>query len=517
MGSSGSKSSGADAGLAKVCDGVRKRVGDLVLTGRYHRLPKRLSDDYAVESKVLGAGYNGQVFLAKSKATDAKFAVKGFKLNGVSSEKKEELEAEAEIFLSLDHPHVCRLVDVYESESELSLVMECMGGGELFDRVTEQKKFSERDAADATWQMLLAINYIHNHGIVHRDLKLENFLYDEKDSKHLKLIDFGFSKIWDTNVKMKLSCGTLAYVAPEVLAKSYTSKCDLWSLGVISFILLAGYMPFSGGQAAQIKAIQEGRYHIKKVVWDKISEQGCGFVRALLEVDATKRLTAEQALQHAWIVNREEMSSDLNVDQGIVDSLAAFAQASQFRRACMSLMAWSLSNDERAQVRQAFIELDLDKTGTIKCGELKTVLQEKFHIDCQQATTIFAALDTNNDHEIHYSDFLAAMVSSRIQMHDSLVEGAFRRFDSDNSGFITGENIKVVLGPSVSQEEVDKMLAEADTTKDGQISLQEFMEYIKSDVNDGHSNAAAMLIDQQIGLEGVSPEVPNMVAKPQVK
>merc|ERR1740117_2836405 len=105
-----------------------------------------------------------------------------------------------------------------------------MDGGELFDRVIELKRFSEQDAADAVWQMLLSLNYIHSHGIVHRDLKLENFLYEKKDGRHLKLIDFGFSKIWDPNIAMQLSCGTLSYVAPEVLRKKYTSQCDLRSL-----------------------------------------------------------------------------------------------------------------------------------------------------------------------------------------------------------------------------------------------------------------------------------------------
>merc|ERR1719265_396241 len=112
----------------------------------------------------------------------------------------------------------------------MHLVMECMEGGELFDRVAELKRFGERNAADALWQMLLALNYIHSHDIVHRDLKLENFLYDKKGSTHLKLIDFGFSKIWESNIKMKMSCGPLSYVAQEVLRKAYTSQCDLWSL-----------------------------------------------------------------------------------------------------------------------------------------------------------------------------------------------------------------------------------------------------------------------------------------------
>merc|ERR1719265_2947488 len=206
---------------------------------------------------VLGSGYNGNVYLAKSRTTGGRYAVKGFKLHGVPPEKKTELYTECEIFLILDHPHVTRLVDVYEDEKHLNLVMECMTGGELFDRVKARRVFTEKDASVAMRQMLLSINYIHCNQVVHRDLKLENFLYESTTSDHLKLIDFGFSKIWEPNTRMALSCGTLAYVAPEVLDKSYTSQCDLWSLGVVVFILLVGYMPFAGTESHQVQMIRK--------------------------------------------------------------------------------------------------------------------------------------------------------------------------------------------------------------------------------------------------------------------
>merc|ERR1712110_1227643 len=150
--------------------------------------------------------------------------------------------------------------------------MECMEGGELFERVIEKKKFTESDAANAVHQMLLALNYIHQKNIVHRDLKLENFLYEKKGGDHLKLIDFGFSHVWEPNTKMATSCGTLAYMAPEVLTKSYTSQCDLWSLGVITFILLAGYMPFSGSESYQVSCIKAGKYTWRKDQWKNVSE-----------------------------------------------------------------------------------------------------------------------------------------------------------------------------------------------------------------------------------------------------
>lgn len=488
-------------GLHQAINRTASRAGKIAVSGRYHKLPKKLEDDYQVESTVLGKGYNGSVFMAKSKTTKEKFAVKAFKLHGVKAEKKEELATECEIFLGMDHPHVARLVDVYEGEDQLTLVMECMTGGELFNRVTERKRFNERDAAEAVNMMLLAINYIHSHSIVHRDLKLENFLYETKESDHLKLIDFGFSKVWKKNTKMDLSCGTLAYVAPEVLEKDYTSQCDMWSLGVIVFILLVGYMPFSGSESVQMKSIKAGKYMIKKEKWDNVSDKAASFVRALLVVNPDERLTAEKALEHPFVKEREKvMRSDSQMDQSMVDALTNYGQASAFRRAAMNVMAWSLTNEERKSVRNAFLALDVDRTGCVKLWEFKKVLLEQFHIADQQAVDIFHALDSGHHDEVHYSEFLAAMCSTRIALHDDLLKLTFRRFDTDNSGFITIENLKEVLGgDNYEGVDVNQMLKEADVGQDGKISLEDFVNYMRHpEIHAHHLDAATNIIDQGV-------------------
>lgn len=492
----GQKSS--HAALQEVTKRTEGRVGKIAVSGRYHRAPKKLEDDYVMEPKVLGSGYNGSVHLAKDK-TGAKFAVKGFKLHGVSKEKKEELESECEIFLAMDHPHVARLTDVYESEDALSLVMECMEGGELFHRVTERKRFSEKDASEAAFQMLLAVNYIHTHGVVHRDIKLENFLYEKKDSDHLKLIDFGFSKIWEPNTKMALSCGTLAYVAPEVLEKNYTSQCDLWSLGVVVFILLVGYMPFAGTESHQVKMIKEGKYTKRKDAWARVSKEADSFVSKLLVVNPEERMSAQQALEHDWIHKRDQIhQKEDHLDQATVEALTNFAQASSFRRACMSVMAWSLTAEDRAGVREAFLELDKDHKGTISMQDFKKVLETRYHMQDEQVKAAFGALHPDHNEEVHYSDFLAAMASSRIRLHDSLLMQTFRRFDVDNTGFITRANLTEVLGESFEGHEVEKLLDEADVSHDGKISYQEFIEYLKNPQSEAHHDAAHKVVDNLV-------------------
>mmetsp|Transcript_45604 Transcript_45604/g.145524 ORF Transcript_45604/g.145524 Transcript_45604/m.145524 type:complete len:574 (-) Transcript_45604:91-1812(-) len=489
-----------------------KNVGRYSVLSRYHPKDSRsIGDDYEIVDKVLGSGYNGVVRMAVTKGSgqQQKFAVKTLKLANLSHEKREQLNSEVEVFLAMDHPHIARLYDVYEAGDVLYMVMECLEGGELFDRVTARKRYFEQDACEATRQMLLAVNYLHSHGIVHRDLKLENFLYDYQDADHLKLIDFGFSKAWDPNLKMHVSCGTLSYVAPEVLQKNYTQQCDLWSLGVISFILLAGYMPFSGSEQAQQSNILAGKYTLKKERWKTVSESATHFVQALLQVDPKKRLSAETALQHPWIASRVEQVC-VEIDAGIVDGLLQFGRASKFRRCCMEMMAWSLSNEERSRVRDYFVAMDKNNHGTITLQELKNVMMDKFHIAEGETLKVFEALDSNHDESIHYSDFLAAMVNTRIALHDDLLRSAFRRFDADNSGYITLENLHLVVGDDFEGESVETMLAEADLLKDNRISYAEFVAYLRGTPLERHEEVADKIIEKELCKQtkpsGLSPE-----------
>jgi len=497
--------------LSQAVHRAEDRRGRIPVEGRYHRLPKHVEDDYCVGDRPLGSGANGVVLMATNRRTGAKVAVKTLKLYSLAEEKKQELINEVEVFLCLDHPHVARLFEVYESEDTLSLVMECMEGGELYERVAERRVFAELDAAQATWQMLLSVNYLHSEGIVHRDLKLENFLYEKRGGDYLKLIDFGFSKVCEKSAKLDISCGTISYVAPEVLSKSYTSKCDLWSLGVIVFVLLSGYMPFSGRSDEDIlKAIRHGKYSMKSRCWSKVSDKARDFVQRLLVVWPESRMSAEEALEHPWIVERHReltlVRSD-SLDVSIAHSLMCFARQTRFRRACMQLMAWSLSREERAEVRGAFLELDKHHTGVIKLTELKEVLEDKFHISeesCCSVVEAFRGLDSECDAEIHYSDFLAAMMSSRLALHDGLLREAFRHFDTQNRGYITPVGLRQVLGRS---PEVDQVFKGIDKDADGRISVEELVAYLRSGMarDTRAEEVAHQIIDRE--LERISHDL----------
>eukprot|EP00933_Yihiella_yeosuensis_P014947 TRINITY_DN13183_c0_g6_i1.p1 TRINITY_DN13183_c0_g6~~TRINITY_DN13183_c0_g6_i1.p1 ORF type:complete len:559 (-),score=108.52 TRINITY_DN13183_c0_g6_i1:304-1980(-) len=463
------------------------RMGLLPVAGRYFRLPRRIQDDYQMDGKVLGKGMSGSVVSATCKhSPQQKYAVKSFNLKGLQQGEFEHLSSEVEIFLSMDHPRVARLMAVYESEDQLSLVMEAMEGGELYSRIQKRKVFSEEDAADAAKQMLEAVSYIHHEGVVHRDLKLENFLYDAPESRFLKLIDFGFSKFFSRR-KMDEALGTLPYAAPEVLEKNYTcGSCDLWSLGVIVFILIAGHMPFAGRSDKETALeIRSGNYSMRKSRWAHISEEGQDFVKSLLVVNPRYRLTAQAALEHPWILRHTGASAgfELPMRSGSVrKGFDSYARAPDFKKACLQVMAWALPLDERRKLREIFLALTAAHGGVVTRGELEKALRHQ--VACQESSScLFPALEAMNamdksrDDVIHYSDFLAAMMAkSELDQHDDVVRATFRNFDLEGNGYLAEADLKSVLG---DRAETSSIFKEVDSDNDGRISYDDFISYLK--------------------------------------
>jgi len=194
----------------------------------------------------------------------------------------------------------------------------------------------------------------------------------------------------------------------------------------------------------------------------------------LLEVDPQVRLTAQTALEHPWIVRRQQ-ARPVEVDVGVVKALHQFSQASKFRRCCMEMMAWSLSNDDRAKVCEDFLSLDTDKQGTISLAELRAAMASTLCIPDEEVERAFAVLDSNCDKEICYSEFLAAMVSSKIDLNDELLHSTFRRFDTKGCGYITLEGLQDVAGDTFQDERVD----EAPQLNGGHISYSEFAAYLR--------------------------------------
>eukprot|EP00013_Stygamoeba_regulata_P026867 CAMPEP_0177655894 /NCGR_PEP_ID=MMETSP0447-20121125/15240_1 /TAXON_ID=0 /ORGANISM="Stygamoeba regulata, Strain BSH-02190019" /LENGTH=296 /DNA_ID=CAMNT_0019159903 /DNA_START=29 /DNA_END=919 /DNA_ORIENTATION=+ len=251
----------------------------------------------------LGRGAFSVVKNCMRKADKKRFAVKMIEKKNVGQEM-DRLATEIQILKKVKHPNIISLEDIFESNEMLYIVTELVTGGELFDKIVEKGSYTEKEAAILVAKMISAIDYLHSNNIVHRDLKPENLLLKSpEDDSEVKLADFGLSKIVGTQVMMQTACGTPGYVAPEVLsATGYDKEVDLWSIGVITYILLCGFPPFYNDSLPDLfEQIMKAEYDFPEEYWSEVSEDAKDFIRRLLQVDPTARMTTKEASAHSWL------------------------------------------------------------------------------------------------------------------------------------------------------------------------------------------------------------------------
>ncbi|XP_062868409.1 calcium/calmodulin-dependent protein kinase type IV [Trichomycterus rosablanca] len=263
----------------------------------------------------LGRGATSVVYRCKEKQAEKPYAAKVLK----KTIDKKIVRTEIGVLLRLSHPNIIRLKEIFETETEISLILELVTGGELFDRIVERGYYSERDAAHVIKQILEAVAYLHENGVVHRDLKPENLLYaDLSIDAPLKIADFGLSKIIDEQVTMKTVCGTPGYCAPEILrGNAYGPEVDMWSVGVILYILLCGFEPFFDprGDQYMYSRILNCDYEFVSPWWDEVSLNAKDLVSKLIVLDPHKRLSVQQALEHPWVLGKAARFSHMDTTQ----------------------------------------------------------------------------------------------------------------------------------------------------------------------------------------------------------
>jgi len=427
----------------------------------------------------LGQGSMGSVAAIRKKDTNAVYALKTIQLVRISKEMIQELRNEIDILMRLDHPNIIRPLELFERKRQMYFVMEMCSGGDLFERIP----YTEKNAAIIINQLLSAIRYLHARDICHRDLKFENVLFETvSPDSMVKLIDFGLSKRYRPGHRMNEAVGTLYSMAPEVLNGNYTQACDMWSIGVISFMLLSGEMPFSGKNEEQvIRKLTSGSYTMKESLWHNVSSEAKDFVSKLIVVKPAGRLTAEQALGHAWVKQEwdkyqrlQSQSSDRKLGESIVSSLQQYGRYGKLRKAALMVIAHRAKPEQISQLRQAFHEFDSGHEGVITLEEMKIALG-KYAISEAEVQEIFEGLDVDRTNQISYTEFLAATVEAMGLSREEQLAEAFDRLDSDDSGFISRENLKEILGSAYDANEVERMIAEGDFKQNGQVDYDEFL------------------------------------------
>ena len=435
----------------------------------------KLTDKYDV-IKEIGSGGFSRCLLVKNKITNQSFACKELQKKSVSD--YEGLMREVNLMIQLDHPNIIKLYEYYEDEKKIYLIMELCTGGELFDTIIKNTEngiqFTEKEAANIFKQMMSAINYCHKNGIVHRDLKPENLLLlnKNKDSP-IKVIDFGMSKRFDHEKYMNEKVGTAYYISPEVLKGKYDEKCDIWSAGVILYIIICGYPCFNGEDDDEIfAAIQRGKIQFPSPEWDEISEDAKNLIKKMC-CPPDKRLTAEQVLNETWVKDNAPKSNK-NLLPLRKDGFKNYANSTKLRKAVLTYIASRLSEEEIKKIKEAFESIDTDHNGKLSLEEMKKVF-EKSDLNFEFNEEIFKQIDTDNSGNIEYTEFISACIEKNVYLNEQKLKDAFNLFDSDKSGKISRNEIEKVLKLGVNSKEIDAIMAKHDINKDGEIDFKEFM------------------------------------------
>lgn len=375
----------------------------------------------------------------------------------------------------LHHPCTYTLQDA----TNLYLVMDLCRGGELFDRIKAKTRYTAADAQTSCRQMLESIEYLHKNKIAHCDLKPDNFLFvDQTEQSVIKVIDFGLAKLTKQREYYKTVTGTSFYMAPEVLRKKYTYHCDIWSFGVILFIMMFGYPPFHGNSDAEIyRKIKKGfRNEVKAGYgpWFPEAIAADASVKDLiakcLEIDPAVRLTATEALEHKYFQNPAD-NTDLHE---VAKNLTAFTNSCKFKEAILNAMTESLHESEIAEMKASFEALDADKSGTLSIEELKQAIQsgssDAKMADWQQ---VIEMADVDGDGQLSYEELLMSAVQKKLMSKEERMWNTFSVLDADGNGKITAAEIEEILG---KQTDIEGMIAEVDVDGDGMISYDEFVD-----------------------------------------
>ena len=443
-----------------------------------------IMEDYDV-LKQLGKGGFAKVFRVKNKKTGETRACK--QLSKINIDNLEKFKREIEILRNIDHPNIIKLYEIYESSHNYYLIMEECKGGELFDRIIEHidnhKMYSEKEAAEIIYQIISAVGYCHNKGICHRDLKPENLLYLKKGNEgdnSLKIIDFGLSR--DLSLKKILSSkvGTAYYVSPEILAGKYNEKCDIWSTGVIMYVLLSGEPPFNGPSDRSIYSkIKSMAFDFKPDnIWNKISNEAKDLLRHML-VPENQRYNASQVIAHPWFkIVKEKKLENLNFNSNF---LKEFNKATHLKKLILFYIASRVDDNEISNLKDIFKAFDKDNDGQISYNEFEEGIKKlkQGNFDPNEIKSIFDSIDTDKNGKIDYTEFLAASMEQKIFLKEERLYEAFSMLDKDHDGKITKKELMdtLKLQPTVDQY-VMQLMKNADQNNDGIIDYREFLEFM---------------------------------------
>ena len=443
----------------------------------------------------IGKGGFGRVYKVRHKLSNQFRAMKIIKCKADNPHSNSaEILKQINILKTLDHPNIIKIYEFYSTDKYVYIINELCTGGELFNKIVEVKHFTESTACYIMRQLLSAVAYCHDKGVIHRDLKPENILIENSEEKdkeffHIKIIDFGTCEILKKK-KLTEQIGTSFYIAPEVLKDGYNEKCDLWSCGVILYILLCGSPPFYGKSEKEIfQRILDGSISFKHKIWSKISDEAKNLVIKLLQVDPSKRLSAAEALEDIWFKNNIDINiitdaqNQTNFNM-FIQNISEFCAEQKLQQATLTFLVHNFApKEELNELKKIFFAFDKNGDGKISKEEFVKGLN-KIDINLnlglkedESLDGLIKNMDSDNNGYITFEEFLMASINKEKILTEKNLKMAFDVFDRDKNGGISHDELKYILGeynPNAREYLWKKMIQQIDLNKDGQISYEEF-------------------------------------------
>ena len=452
--------------------------------------------DYSPEKKYklisnIGQGSYGNVYLAYNIYTNEKVAIKKiYKTLDIITES--EIINEIDILKKLNHPDIVKILEFYKTETAYYIISEYCSGGELFEKA--ETHLSENQIAVIFKQILSGLSYLHSNNIVHRDLKLENILISDKEYVpitgeeylDIKIIDFGNAKHFEKNIKDKSIVGSTYYIAPETFMKKSGKESDLWSAGVILYMLVVGSPPFSGESDKKIfSSVRKGVYDKNYSRWKNASSEVKDLIEKLLVSDPKKRLSAKEALEHVWFNKYQSNALYYNISKNeilqCIQNLLSYDVENKFQELVLAYIIHNMPKINQTKIAiQLFKLANTNGDGKLQKNELKKVLL--YFVSEEYLTNfdkIFELLDSENKGYIEYSEFLRASLDRKNIFTEENLKSAFNFFDKENRGYFDEEQMKNFFENKINEQLSHLIFEEIDLNNDGKIDFQVFKNIMK--------------------------------------
>jgi len=457
----------------------------------------KLENNYKAIEK-LGTGSFGKVYRVNhlKSGQDRALKVVNKAIIKYQDDEKTFLK-EIELLSQLDHPSIIKVYEYFVENNNYYVVQEYCRGGELYEQIYKIDCFTEKSAAIIMKQLLSAVFYLHSVNIVHRDLKPENIMLEndeETDNFIIKLIDFGTANYFEQGKTLSQKVGTSLYIAPEVVLKKYNEKCDVWSCGVILYILLCGFPPYDGDTDEDImESVVRDEVSYDEQEWENISPEAINFLKKLLHKDYKKRITAEEALQEPWLLKTAESThseSELKNIHSQLQNFQKFDAKQKLKHSILAFMVHHLATEEMTKdLKDTFKRMDKSNDGRLSLQELIEGIRETLKnnnkgelFNEEDIIRRFKAIDTDASNYIEIEEFITVTISEELLLNEKNLKLTFDYFDKDKSGCLDVSEIESLLQSRGKEEDkamVKELIAKYDTNKDGVLSFDEFKELIK--------------------------------------